>query len=111
MAVSADFLEFACEVFCDLGAVRARRMFGGAGLYAHDVMFALVANDVIYLKAEGALADDLEAQGCERFLFTPKSGEAAPMNYRRLPESALDDPGEAAVWGRRALDLALSKKR
>lgn len=111
MAVSSDFLEFACEVFSGLGDVRARHMFGGVSLYSRDLIFAIVADDVIYLKASGALADDLEAQGCETLMFTPKSGEPAPMNYRRLPESALDDPDEAADWGRRALDLALSKKR
>lgn len=111
MAVTAAFLDFACEQFSGLGPVRYRRMFGGAGLYAHEVMFALVADDVIYIKAEGALAEDLAAQGCEPFLFTPKSGEPAAMGYRRLPEAAMDDRDEAAAWGRRALDLALSKKQ
>lgn len=111
MAVSQDFMDFACELFSGLGPTRARRMFGGAGVYAHDVMFALIADDVIYIKADGALAEDLAAEGCELFVFTPKSGEPAEMGYRRLPEAAMDDPAEAAAWGRRALDLALSKKR
>jgi DNA transformation protein len=73
-------------------------------------MFALIADDVIYIKAEGALAADLEAEGCEPFIFTPKSGQPAEMGYRRLPEAAMDDAAEASAWGRRALDLALSKK-
>jgi DNA transformation protein len=111
MAVSQDFMDFACELFSGLGPTRSRRMFGGAGVYAHDVMFALIADDVIYIKAEGALAEDLGAEGCEAFVFTPKSGEPAEMGYRRLPEAALDEPEEACRWGRRALDLAISKKR
>jgi len=111
MPVSQDFMDFACELFSDLGPTRARRMFGGAGVYAHDVMFALIADDVIYIKADGALAADLEAQDCEAFVFTPKTGEPAEMGYRRLPEAALDDPEEASAWGRRALHLALSKKK
>lgn len=111
MAVSQDFMDFACELFSGLGPTRARRMFGGAGVYAHDVMFALIAEDVIYIKAGGALAADLAAEGCEPFIFTPKSGEPAEMGYRRLPEAALDEPELACDWGRRALDLALSKKR
>ncbi len=111
MTVSQDFMEFACELFSGLGPTRARRMFGGAGVYAHDVMFALIADDVIYIKAEGALAEALEAEGCEAFVFTPKSGDPAEMGYRRLPEAALDEPELASHWGRRALNLALSKKR
>jgi DNA transformation protein len=111
MAVSQDFMDFACELFSDLGPTRARRMFGGAGVYAQDVMFALIADDVVYVKADGALAEDLEAEGCEAFVFTPKSGPPTQMGYYRLPESALDEPELAAAWGRRALDLALSKRR
>ena len=111
MAVSQDFMAFACDLFADLGAIRARKMFGGAGVYAGDVMFALIGDDVIYLKAEGALADDLEGEGCDPFTYTTKSGETAAMGYWRLPEAALDDPEAAVAWGRRALDLALSKRR
>lgn len=111
MAVSGAFLEFACELFSGLGPVRSRRMFGGAGLYAEDVMFALVADDVIYLKGDDALAAELEAQGCGPFMFETKDGDAKPMRYWRLPEDALDDEETARGWGRRALDVALRAKR
>ncbi|XBQ15558.1 MAG: TfoX/Sxy family protein [Oceanicaulis sp.] len=111
MAVSAAFLDFACELFAPIGPTRPRRMFGGAGIYAHDLMFALVADDTIYLKADEALAADLEAEGCGPFIFTPKSGEPAQMNYWRLPEAALDDPELAERWGRRAFEVALRAKR
>lgn len=111
MAVSGEFLDFACELFSGLGPVRSKRMFGGAGLYAAEVMFALVADDVIYLKGDEALAADLEALGCGPFLFTPKAGEPQPMRYWRLPEEALDDEGTARVWGARALDVALRAKQ
>lgn len=111
MAVSGEFLDFACELFSGLGPVRSRRMFGGAGLYASEVMFALVSDDVIYLKGDDALARELEAHGCGPFMFTPKTGEPQPMRYWRLPEEALDDEETARLWGRRALDVALNAKR
>jgi DNA transformation protein len=111
MAVSGAFLEFACDLFSGLGPVRARRMFGGAGLYADGVMFALVADDVIHLKGDDALAVELEALGCGPFVFTPKAGDPQPMRYWRMPEDALDDEAEATRWGRRALDVAIKAKR
>ena len=40
------------ELFAGFGPVVVRRMFGGAGIYAEGTMFALVADGVIYLKAD-----------------------------------------------------------
>lgn len=112
MAPSAAFLDFACELFSGIGQVSARRMFGGAGLYAEGMMFALIADDVIYLKADPALAAALEAEGCGPFIYDGgKSGKAHQMNYWRLPDAALDDPEIAESWGRRALDVARAAKR
>ena len=111
MAVSGEFLDFACELFAGLGPVRRRRMFGGAGLYADEVMFALVADDAIYLKGDDALAADLEARGCGAFRFEARDGQAKTMRYWRLPEDALDDEDAAGDWARRALDIAFKAKR
>ena len=37
------------ELFSAFGPVELHRLFGGAGLYADGVMFALISRDVIYL--------------------------------------------------------------
>lgn len=112
MAPSPAFLDFACELLSGVGPVSARRMFGGAGLYADGMMFALVADDVIYLKADPALAEALEAEGCGPFVYDGgKSGKPHKMNYWRLPDAALDDAEIAESWARRALDVARAAKR
>ena len=42
------------ELFAQFRPVSVRRLFGGAGLYADGVMFAILSRDVIYLKADDA---------------------------------------------------------
>ena len=73
-------------------------------------MFALLAREVIYLKADDALKRDLGAEGSGPFIWTPssgpKAGQAVEMGYWRLPDSALDEPDEAVRWARRALEVA-----
>lgn len=85
-------------------------MFGGAGIYVGEVMFGLIADDVIHIKADDALAAALKAEGSGPFVWTPakgpKAGQAIAMSYWRLPEAALDEPELAAEWGRRALAVA-----
>ena len=104
------FHEFVAELFEPLGTVRIKRMFGGAGVYLHDVMFALLADDMVYLKADDALKADMLEEGSEPFRFEMKDGKVAEMSYYRLPDTAADDPEDASEWGRKALDVALKAK-
>lgn len=104
------FHEFVAELFQPLGHIQIKRMFGGAGVYTHDVMFALLANDLIYLKVDDDLKASLEDEGSEPFRFEMKEGKIAEMKYFQLPDAAMDDPEEASEWGRRALDVALKAK-
>jgi DNA transformation protein and related proteins len=108
--MAGGFNEFVAELFAGLGAVSVRRMFGGAGIYADGVMFAMIADDVIYLKADEALKAALAQEGCGPFVWTPqhgpRKGEKIEMGYWRLPEAALDEPDLAAAWGAKALAVA-----
>lgn len=106
----SGFYDFVKELFADVGPVTIRRMFGGAGGYADGVMFLLIADEVIYLKADAALKAALAAEGSGPFIWEPttgpRAGERVEMGYWRLPEAALDDPELAACWGRKALAVA-----
>jgi DNA transformation protein len=53
------------EMFSGFGPVVVRRMFGGAGIYAGDTMFALVADGTIYLKVGESNAAAFEREGLE----------------------------------------------
>jgi DNA transformation protein len=111
--MSGSFHEFVQELFAGVGPVQIKRMFGGAGGYADGVMFLLLAEETIYLKADDALKTELHAEGCGPFVWEPQSGpragEKIDLGYWRLPDSALDDADEAAIWGRKALAVAKAK--
>jgi len=102
-------IDQAKDLFADLGHVSHRKMFGGAGIYAEGVMFALVLADEIMVKAVGAFADDLKALGSTPFVYEAK-GKPMEMSYWRLPETAFDDPEEALDFARRALSCAHEAK-
>jgi len=110
-----SFHDFVRELFADLAPIQVKRMFGGAGVYADGVMFGLLADDTIYLKADDALKAALTEEGCGPFVWTPSSGpragEKIDMGYWRLPDAALDDPELAAEWGAKALAVAKAKAK
>jgi DNA transformation protein len=105
------FHEFVTELFAPMGPVSIRRMFGGAGVFRDGLMFALLADDIVYLKCDPELRAALEAEGSAPFLWTrPSTGEQVDMGYVQLPSSAMDDPDEASGWARRAFAVAQAKK-
>jgi len=104
------FHEFVTELLAPMGTVSIRRMFGGAGVFREGLMFALLGDDTVYLKADAALRADLESEGGVAFVWTrPSTGEAIDMGYVSLPSSAMDDPDEASAWAKRALAVARAK--
>ncbi len=109
-----SFHAFVKELFAGMGPVQIKRMFGGAGVYADGLMFGLLADDTIHIKAnDAAMKADLIAEGSGPFVWIPQNGprkgEQIDLGYWRLPDVALDDPDEAVRWGRRALALAKAK--
>jgi DNA transformation protein and related proteins len=94
------------ELFAAFGPVAVRRMFGGAGIHAEGVMFALVADGMIYLKVDAQNSPAFEREKLEPFVYEVKSGRRAVMSYRRMPNRLYDDPDELAVWARGALAAA-----
>jgi len=80
-------------------------MFGGAGIFADGMMFALAFDGVIYLKADEHTVPAFEREGLAPFTYTRK-GERTSLSYWRMPDRLYDDPDELAAWARDALAVA-----
>jgi DNA transformation protein len=106
MTATADFADYAVELLGAAGRVVARRMFGGFGLYCEGVMLALIADDVLYLKADALNRPELERAGSAPFTYEAK-GRRTIMAYWRAPDDAMESRELMAPWARSALDAAL----
>jgi DNA transformation protein len=107
MPPSEGFKDFIRD---QLGPVSIRNMFGGAGIYADGVMFAILADDTLYLKADGTTAPAFEAEGMGPFTYTPKDKAAVAMSYWEVPPRLLEEPDELAAWARDAHRIARRSK-
>ena len=105
----SGFHAFVEELFAGFGPVRFKRMFGVVGLFAGDVIFGLIDDETIYLRADEAMRAEMEAEGSVRWVYRFSAKPIGTMSYWRLPETALDDPDEAAAWARKALAVAEAK--
>ena len=107
----SEFVDFLDEVFARFGRIQTRRMFGGHGLYHEGVMFGLVADEVLYLKADINNAQYFEALDLPPFQYS-RGERRISMSYFQAPEAIYDDLELAALWARRSFDVAYrSRKR
>ena len=109
MRVSDGYLTYVLDQLRPVvPGVRVRRMFGAVGLYATDLFFAIVDDDVLYLKVDDTTRPDYEARGMPP--FRPFEMQAS-MNYSQLPEEILEERETLQLWTTRALEVARRAKR
>lgn len=111
MAAGAEFLDFVKEQLADFGPVSVRRMFGGAGIFRDGLMFALISDETLYLKADAASQGEFEALGLPPFSYGAKGGKRTVMAYWRAPEACLDDRDEMTEWALKAYGAALRARK
>lgn len=105
-----DFAAHCVELLAPLGAARARRMFGGHGLYLDDLMVGLIADEQLYLKTDAQSRPQWQAAGGRPFVYTSTragSSKTATMSYWTPPPEAIESPALMQPWARLALAAAL----
>ena len=99
------------ELLTPLGPVAVRRMFGGGGIFLDGLMFGLISDGVLYLKADDANRPAFETEGLSPFAYDKKGGRTTIMSYWRTPDRLLDEPDELVDWARAAYGAALRSRK
>ncbi|MBX2849223.1 MAG: TfoX/Sxy family protein [Acidiferrobacterales bacterium] len=102
----SEFVDYLHEVFREFGAIQSRRMFGGFGIYHDGLMFGLVADDELFLKADAESSAFFSERNLDAFEYI-KNGKPYKMSYYRAPETIFDDDEEATYWANLAFEAAL----
>jgi DNA transformation protein and related proteins len=92
-------------LFEPFGPVTVRRMFGGSGIYAEGLCFAIESNGEVFLKADAVSQPSFSAAGSAPFTYVMK-GKPRSMSFWRLPEIALDEADELRRWAGLGLEAA-----
>lgn len=109
MSVSAAYREFVLEQLGRVAPVSSRAMFGGVGVYADGLFFALMDDDTLYFKVDDGNRGSFEEIGSGPFL--PFGDASHVMQYYRVPAELLEEPERIAPWMHGALDAARRARR
>ena len=100
--MDADGLKALFEPF---GPVAVKRMFGGHGLYAEGVCFAIEHGGGVFLKVDAESQAAFVAAGSSPFVYNAR-GRATPTSFWRLPPAAHDEAAELSRWAALGLEAA-----
>lgn len=110
MPVSPSYRAFVLD---QLGRVakdlRSRGMFGGVGIYAGELFFALIDDDTLYLKVDDTNRPDFVAAGMGPFRPFGEGGEV--MQYYEVPADLLEGGEALSEWVGKAIDVARRARR
>ncbi|HEX3644638.1 MAG TPA: TfoX/Sxy family protein [Vicinamibacterales bacterium] len=111
MPVTDGFVAFVLEQLDSLGPITPTRMFGGVGLYAGDLFFALVSRDVLYLKGDDETRAPREAAGARPFQpFPDRPRGTGKMQYYSVPAAILEDGDALIAWAKEAVSIAQAQR-
>ena len=100
--MDAESLKALFEPF---GPVAVKRMFGGHGVYAEGLCFAIEADGKVFLKADALSRPTFEAAGSTPFIYNAR-GKAMPTSFWRLPAIAHEETEELRRWAGIGLEAA-----
>lgn len=107
MSASDGFLAFVEEQLAQVCDVSHKRMFGGVGLYADGIFFAIIDDDELYFKVDDTTLPKYEERGMD--FFRPY-GDERTMSYCQVPAEVLEDTQALSAWVSEAVEVSLRKK-
>ena len=111
MPVTDGFVAFVLEQLDPVGLLTPKPMFGGIGLYADDLFFALIAGDVLYLKGDDATRGQREAAGAMPFQPYPNRPRGkGRMQYYSVPAAILEDRDALHAWATQSIAIARAQR-
>jgi DNA transformation protein len=101
-----SFKEFVLDQLEEMRPVTCRAMFGGFGLYHHDLFFGILHKGRLYFKTDNQTRPAYEKY--EMKPFRP-SDKQTLKNYYEVPPDILEDRERLTVWADQAVQVARSQ--
>ena len=109
MSVTVAYREYVLDQLGRVTSVTARGMFGGVGIYARDLFFALIDDDTVFFKVDEVTRPEHLERGMRPFM--PGDDPSQTMGgYYELPGEVLEDVETLRPWVEAAVAVARRAK-
>jgi DNA transformation protein and related proteins len=103
-----EFIRYLRDQFRRWGPVEIRRMFGGHGVFRGGTMFALIHDEMLFLRSDDANRAAFAAAGMGPFRYR-RRGKLVALAYHQAPPEAVEDSDILGQWADLAFAAALRR--
>jgi len=95
-----NFKDFILDQLQNLHGLRAKKMFGGYGLYQDDKFFGIIDEEELYFKVNEVNRFDFGERDMKPFEY----GEGKKLkNYYQVPDDIIENKDDLLDWAWKAL--------
>lgn len=105
-----EFVDYVSDVLGKFGPIVIRSMFGGFGIYKEGTIFAMIAENELYFKADKETANFFEEYGSIPFTYD-NGKKPVQMSYWKVVPEIFDDADMMKLWVNMAYDVAIKSKK
>ena len=105
-----EFVDYVTDILEQLEEISVRQMFGGFGIYKNGLMFALIADNELYFKADENAAKFFQTYGSTQFTYQ-NSSKNVKMSYWKVVPEIFDDQDMIKIWIDLAYNVAIKNKK
>jgi DNA transformation protein len=103
-----EFIRYLRDQFRRWGPVEIRRMFGGHGVFRGGMMFALIHDEMLFLRSDNGNQAAFAAAGMGPFRYR-RRGKLVALAYHQAPPEAVEDSDLLGKWADLAFAAALRR--
>src|SRR5215831_10022943 len=111
MNSSEQFVEYVMEQLAPLKGVRSGRFFGGIGLAADGVQFAMVMRGCLYFVVDDTTRSRYEQWGSRCFWYETKRRRVDVKKYFEVPASFIEEQDRLLPLAKESIRIAASLKK
>ena len=94
-----NFLQYVMiDLMSEIAGISSKAMFGGFGLYKDGVIFAIVADDRLFFKADDSNRAKYEAAGSSPLTYDTSKKKDIALSYWEVPAEIQEDREALTRW-------------
>lgn len=107
---SPEYIDYVIDQLSAIHNLKSGRFFGGTGLSAGGVQFAMVMKSALYFVVNDSTRPKYISKGSECFSYATKNGRTNVKKYYQVPEDIIENQAELAAWAHEAIQIARKTK-